>query len=381
MPTDDEFERALKTRDCYTFRRSFYLLSTLENSHHPKNPLDFSGGGYTIEHIMPRNALNLDDWRTMLRPDCERVYDELINTLGNLTLTAYNSELSDASFAKKKARAVGGYDKSYLVISNALRDADAWDEKVIKARGAELARYALSVWPMPSLSADKVDSYRPAKKVSVGGRPIMFRMVCSSGRVKRGDKLVASVGGEQVFAEVADSYAIRLSNGDEVESPSRVAARVNELATGKHHAISGWTYWRVGETGPLLVDVRVQYLMDAECVEGIDPKIFRTAFWDGFFNYCSDRPDFVEACGDQSNRYENSGRYVSFGLGLRGANALAYYISTFARRSFLDWIARDYGADALARALCAYRKRDEWLKLHGYSYGTYTKIADEHSQS
>lgn len=78
MPTDDEFERALKTRDCYTFRRSFYLLSTLENSHHPKNPLDFSGGGYTIEHIMPRNALNLDDWRTMLGPDCERVYDELI---------------------------------------------------------------------------------------------------------------------------------------------------------------------------------------------------------------------------------------------------------------------------------------------------------------
>lgn len=89
----------------------------------------------------------------------------------------------------------------------------------------------------------------------------------------------------------------------------------------------------------------------------------------------------MEACGDQSNRYENSGRYVSFGLGLRGANALAYYISTFARRSFLDWIARGYGADALARALCAYRKRDEWLKLHGYSYGTYTKIADEHSQS
>ena len=65
--------------------------------------------------------------------------------------------------------------------------------------------------------------------------------------------------------------------------------------------------------------------MDAERAEGIDPKIFRTAFWDGLFNYCSDRPDFVEAYEDQSNRYENSGWYVSFGLGLRGANALAYY--------------------------------------------------------
>ena len=82
----------------------------------------------------------------------------------------------------------------------------------------------------------------------------------------------------------------------------------------------------VGEAGPLLVDVRVQYLMDAERAEGIDPKIFRTAFLDGFFNYCSDRPDFVEAYGDQSNQYENSGWNISFSLGLRGANALAYYV-------------------------------------------------------
>ena len=93
------------------------------------------------------------------------------------------------------------------------------------------------------------------------------------------------------MGEVTDSYAIRLSNGDEVESPSRAAVRVSKLATGKHRSINGWTYWRVGEAGPLLADVRVQYLMDAERAEGIGPKIFRTAFWDGFFNYCSDRPD------------------------------------------------------------------------------------------
>lgn len=151
MPGDDEFERALKVRDCYAFRRGFYLLATLENSHHPKNPLDLYNGGYTIEHIMPRNALNRQDWREMLGADYKRVYDECVNTLGNLTLTAYNSELSDASFAQKKARAVGGYDKDYLVISAALHDADTWDESAIKRRGVELARHALTVWPMPQL--------------------------------------------------------------------------------------------------------------------------------------------------------------------------------------------------------------------------------------
>ena len=73
--------------------------------------------------------------------------------------------------------------------------------------------------------------------------------------------------------------------------------------------------------------------------------------------------------------------YIDAVVSLVQRGTLGRDISTFARRSFLGWIARDYGADALARALCAYRKRDEWLKLHGYTYGTYTKIADEYSQS
>lgn len=34
MPSDAEFERALRTRDCYAFKRGFYLLTTLENSWH-----------------------------------------------------------------------------------------------------------------------------------------------------------------------------------------------------------------------------------------------------------------------------------------------------------------------------------------------------------
>ena len=43
MPSDAEFERALRTRDCYAFKRGFYPLTTLENSWHAKDSLDFSG--------------------------------------------------------------------------------------------------------------------------------------------------------------------------------------------------------------------------------------------------------------------------------------------------------------------------------------------------
>ena len=56
---------------------------------------------------MSQNALNSAEWREMLGDDCERVYEELVNTLGNLTLAAYNSELSDAPFAEEEGASQG----------------------------------------------------------------------------------------------------------------------------------------------------------------------------------------------------------------------------------------------------------------------------------
>lgn len=142
MPSDAEFERALRTRDCYAFKRGFYLLTTLENSWHAKDPLDFSGGNFSIEHIMPQNALASAEWREMLGDDCERVYEELVNTLGNLTLTAYNPELSDAPFAEKEAHLKGGFDQDYLVISKELHDLDVWNKGAVFARARRLTMHA-----------------------------------------------------------------------------------------------------------------------------------------------------------------------------------------------------------------------------------------------
>ena len=142
MPSDAEFERALRTLDCYAFKRGFYLLTTLENSWHAKDPLDFSGGNFSIEHIMLQNALASTEWRKTLGDDCEHVYEELINTLGNLTLTAYNPELSDAPFAEKKAHLKGGFDQDYLVISKELHDLDVWNKGAVFARARRLTMHA-----------------------------------------------------------------------------------------------------------------------------------------------------------------------------------------------------------------------------------------------
>lgn len=226
MPSDSEFERALRTRDCYAFKRGFYLLTTLENSWHAKDPLDFSGGNFSIEHIMPQNALASAEWREMLGDDCERVYEELINTLGNLTLTAYNPELSDAPFAEKKAHFKGGFDQDYLVISKELHDLDVWDEDAIRGRAERLAERALEVWPFPELSAEIVASYKPVKKAAPAMKSMTFRAVCAMAEIAPGTELVASEGDRAVVAAVTDDYGIRLFNGDVLNSPSRAATRV-----------------------------------------------------------------------------------------------------------------------------------------------------------
>lgn len=322
MPDDAEFSRALQARDCYAFRRSFYLLSTLENSYHPKSPVNFSDGAFTIEHIMPRNALAHDEWRSMLGPDCESVHAELLNTLGNLTLTAYNSELSDASFAEKRARAIGGYDNETLVISKRLRDTDVWNAELIRERASELAKRALEVWPMPSLAADVIERYRPVKKVAhVESRPMTFRMICAAGGVAVGETLTALESGKQVHAKVTEGYTILLENGEEFESPSRAAIRAKQLVTGKTTSINGWKYWRVGEGGRTLADIRVRVLADID--ERVSRSDFLAAFWDGFLDYCDERPDFVSVYGDQSTRAEKRGWYVTFGIGVAGCHTTA----------------------------------------------------------
>lgn len=319
MPSDAEFERALRTRDCYAFKRGFYLLTTLENSWHAKDPLDLSGGAFSIEHIMPRNALASVEWREMLGDDCERVYEELINTLGNLTLTAYNPELSDAPFAEKKAHFKGGFDQDYLVISKELHDLDVWDEDAIRGRAERLAERALEVWPFPELNAEVVASYKPVKKAAPAMKSMTFRAVCTMAEIAPGAELVASEGDRAVIATVTDDYGIRLFNGDVLNSPSRAATRMKELVTGKYIAASGWRYWRVGESGPLLYDVR------AKCLAEVTNPDLKSLFWDGFYDYCAERQDFVSAYADPSGRAENNGWYATFGLGMRGVHATAYF--------------------------------------------------------
>lgn len=162
FPRDEEFVRELKTRDLYHFRRGNYWLRKLEN-HGRKERVDV--GEYTIEHILPQNENLSDAWKASLGPEYDVVQERWLHTLGNLTLTGYNSEYSDRPFAEKREME-GGFKDSPLKLNAGLGQIEDWNEETIEARAARLAKLALEVWAAPSLDSEVLAAYRPSSAPS-----------------------------------------------------------------------------------------------------------------------------------------------------------------------------------------------------------------------
>lgn len=246
MPTDSEFRQALLGENLYRPAwRCKYLLAGLENYNHPKDPRSFSE--YTIEHIMPQNAMAHAEWRNMLA-DLDR-FPLLVNSLGNLTLTAYNSELSDGTFGQKKNRAVGGYDSEYLSISAELHDASQWNEQAIAQRGARLADLALQVWVRPTAGEQVMWTLRNrnARQGEREQNAVDFADLCKRGVLAAGDVLESCYAGVTTAATVTEDHRIRLANGEIFDSPSGAFRRARMLETGEDKQVNGWTVWKVAD--------------------------------------------------------------------------------------------------------------------------------------
>lgn len=165
FPSDDEFQRDVKVRDLYNFRSRGYWLRRLEN-HGRKERVMVED--YTIEHILPQNEALSKEWQTELGSDWQRIQQEWLHTLGNLTLTGYNSEYSDHSFACKRDQVTDkdgnpvGFAHSPLKLNLGLPFVSQWNEAAIKTRANRLAADATKVWRAPQLTNDVLDAYRPA---------------------------------------------------------------------------------------------------------------------------------------------------------------------------------------------------------------------------
>jgi predicted transport protein len=114
---------------------------------------------YTIEHIMPQNEVVPQVWRDELGPDWKGVHERRLHTLGNLTLTGYNSEYRDHPFATKRDME-NGFASSPLRLNKGLGQTPVWNEQAMIDRGTRLAGEAISVWAGPELADDVLAAYR-----------------------------------------------------------------------------------------------------------------------------------------------------------------------------------------------------------------------------
>lgn len=167
FPDDDKFGNAFMTRDIYNMRSRNFILSHLENQGN-KAPITIEN--YTIEHIMPQNSNPRDEWKTMLGAYWKEVQKTYLHTIGNLTLTAYNSEMSDNPFMVKMDME-GGFKESALRLNAYLVKLTEWNEKHIKERAKILAGKAEQIWKYPQISAGELAPYqveeKPAQKYTI----------------------------------------------------------------------------------------------------------------------------------------------------------------------------------------------------------------------
>ncbi len=155
-PADTEFEKEIVIKDVYNFRSRNYLLNKLENY---KRKEWVNIDEYTIEHIMPQNPSLSHEWKTMLGDDWQHIQKMYLHTLGNLTLTGYNSELSDRPFGQKKT-IEGGFNDSPLRLNIYLRNVSEWNQAHIEQRAVDLANKAKEIWFAPALDNNTLEKYK-----------------------------------------------------------------------------------------------------------------------------------------------------------------------------------------------------------------------------
>lgn len=160
FPRDDEFRAAFVVKDVYNYPRRNYLLRKLEHyGRKERDPIE----GYTIEHIMPQSDPLPLAWQQELGEHWKEVQARYLHTIGNLTLTGYNSELSTRPFQEKRDME-GGFAHSPIKLNWSLAQREHWNKDAIEKRAAALSDEATKVWAIPQLAPTQISAYSKSSK-------------------------------------------------------------------------------------------------------------------------------------------------------------------------------------------------------------------------
>lgn len=161
--SDGVFKGTIITSDFYDDYKpalTFKVLECIENSFYPNGHVSLKNdlSKYSIEHIMPQ-TLN-KDWGFI----DEITHNAFVHSLGNLTLTAYNSKLSNKSF-KEKLEMENGFKADRLCLNKSVAEYNHWNEDTISKRTEMMAEIMVELWQYPNFVKDNI----PVSQSVLGG--------------------------------------------------------------------------------------------------------------------------------------------------------------------------------------------------------------------
>jgi hypothetical protein len=108
-----------------------YILDLIENENFKEN---IDTENLTIEHVMPQTLEK--NWKEMLGSEYFEIHEKYLHTIGNLTLTGYNSDLSNKPF-NEKVKMLKENSKVKTLNSDVI-DSDVWNQSKIVSRARRL---------------------------------------------------------------------------------------------------------------------------------------------------------------------------------------------------------------------------------------------------
>jgi uncharacterized protein with ParB-like and HNH nuclease domain len=143
-PTDAEFADRWVRAGVYGSRVCQVILECLEQSYGHHEIVGFEKS--SIEHVMPQTLT--PEWYEMLGIDAAEIHSEWLHTIGNLTLTGYNPELSNRSYTEKRTL----FAASHFELNRHFGDYEHWTVSEIGERAGALFKIAVRLWPRPEIS-------------------------------------------------------------------------------------------------------------------------------------------------------------------------------------------------------------------------------------
>ena len=154
-PSDDEVSWQLRNGNMYSRiskARLRMLLGAIAERMHTQNRVssdgEFTLGHVSVEHVAPQKWQR--HWKDTLNWDGTEEgrhrLDQLVHRIGNLTLVAYNSKLSNRPWKEKREL----LREDRLEMNKRLlkdREHDTWSAEEINRRSKQLAGYVSKIWP------------------------------------------------------------------------------------------------------------------------------------------------------------------------------------------------------------------------------------------